>query len=777
MASSLTTVDLTNCDREPIHLSGAVQPYGVLFAIDPHDYTIVAASENVATLVGISAHALLGHALDEIVSGSNLDAIRAAAGGADVADANPIAMTVRTPGGDRSVDAVLHRSGALIVLEIEPIDLANQAPPHFFHRAMRGSIDAFVAVRTVADLCELGAREIARLTGFDRVMIYRFDAEWNGEVVAEQRAAEMPPYLGLHYPASDIPRQAREIFRRNWLRFIPDVNYTAVPIVPATLPSGEPLDLTRAMLRSVSPMHVEYLQNMAVAATLTITLLRNGELWGLIACHHRTPKMISYELRLACEIIGRSMSLHLGTLEENEDTSYRMKLKAGQVRLFEAMSGASDIWDALAAAGTDLLSLVGATGAAIRFGDDCRLIGQTPGLADVMAVTDWLAANTSSDLFVTESLPTVDARFVPLAQTACGVVALALSRAKRSFVLWFRPEMLVTVDWGGNPAKISATVADQTRLSPRKSFEIWSEIVRLHSRSWTISEIEAAREWSRFVGALIVDRAEELERANRELALANVELASLLRSNVELDAFAHIASHDLKEPLRGIHNYATFLIEDYGTVVGADGRDKLETLVRLSRRMELLIESLLALSSIGRADFDASPTELRRVIDETIEIYGPRIAQCRGSVSIVTPLPTVYVDSSRLGQVFQNLISNALKYSMRAPQIEIGIAAGATPPPNLSEESGAVPTLGTFATVFVRDNGIGIRQKHLSAVFQMFKRLHGTDLYGGGTGAGLAIAKKIIERHGGNMWAESTFGDGTTFYFTLPTERRCNVEF
>lgn len=292
----------------------------------------------------------------------------------------------------------------------------------------------------------------------------------------------------------------------------------------------------------------------------------------------------------------------------------------------------------------------------------------------------------------------------------------------------------------------------------------------MHSHRWKGYEIDAAREWCRFVATLIVDRAEQLERTNRELALNNVELASLVRSNVELDSFAHIASHDLKEPLRGIYNYASFLIEDYGPVVGEDGREKLETLIRLSRRMELLIDSLLALSNIGRADFVGAPTDLRSLIDEVLESYLPRLAECGGSVSFVTPLPTVCVDAVRLSQVFNNLFSNALKYREHPPRIEIGVDPRREPPPEVRERSPALAANGNFVTVFVRDNGIGIREKHLSSIFQMFKRLHAADAYGGGTGAGLAIASKIVERHAGQMWAESIFGRGTTFFFTLPAQ-------
>ncbi len=718
--------------------------------------------------MGVDAAELLGTSIAAIVGDDNLALIQSALASESIEEANPLSMNVRAPVADIRVDAFLHRSGSEILLELEPVNVAGLWSARDFQRVVRGAAEAFAEVRTVQQLCEAAVGEIARITGFDRVMVYRFEYDWHGEVVAERHAPEMEPFFGLHYPASDIPQQAREVFRCNWLRSIPDVGYTAATIVPDQTVTGKALDLGRSVLRSVSPLHIEYLQNMGVAATLTISLLKNGELWGLIACHHRTPRPAPYQLRFACEMVGRTMSLNLGTLEESEDTAYRMKLKDSQMRSLNAMSKSSDVWSALAAAESDLLSLVGAEGAAICFGDDCRLVGQTPQRVEVLAIVEWLAANEPGEMFVSDSLPLIEPKFQRVAATACGIIALALSRTKRSYVLWFRPEILRTVNWGGDPRKSADVERTGQRLTPRKSFASWSESVRLHSRRWSTHEVDAAREWCRFVRAVIVDRADEIEHANHDLAVRNIELASLLRSNVELDSFAHIASHDLKEPLRGIHNFANLLIEDYGAAVGEDGREKLDTLVRLSRRMESLIDSLLALSSIGRVDLLGGSTDLGAVVNEVVELYLPRLAQCGGDVSIVTPLPLVHVDSARLGQVFNNLLSNALKYSERPPHVEIGIAPDKTPPP-LDRTSAALQLPAELTTVYVRDNGIGIREKHLASIFGMFKRLHASEAYGGGTGAGLAIARKIVERHGGQMWAESTFGEATTFYFTLPT--------
>jgi chemotaxis family two-component system sensor kinase Cph1 len=753
------TLDLSNCEREPIHIPGAIQPHGILFALDETDLRIAQVSENTLGLLGLGASELLGHSIEEVIGPENLELLEDALARGAIEDLNPLAISIRTVSGPQSVDAIMHLSSGEIVLELEPADVSLSATFHRFYHSVRGSIVRFDAARTVAELCDVVVDEVARLSGFDRVMAYRFDADWHGEVIAERCVAALQPFLGLRYPASDIPRQARDLFSHSWLRYIADVDYRPSAIVPnESAATGAPLDLSRAVLRSVSPIHIEYLRNMGVGATLTVSIMKNGELWGLIACHHRTARMVPYQIRVACEVIGRTMSLHLVSKEENEDIEHRMRLKSVQVRVLEALSQDADVARSLASADPNVLDLVGAQGAAIRYGDECKLVGRTPALADVMAIIDWLRANDSDELFVSDSLPTIEPTFEPLAQTACGIIALPLSRAKGNYVLWFRPEVITTVNWGGDPTKPVETEADGARLAPRKSFELWRQTVHLHALPWRPYEVEAAGELRHAIGSIIVERAEELERINRELA----------RSNTELDSFAHTASHDLKEPLRGINHYASYLLEDYGSLVDAAGREKLETLVRLSERMDALIESHLQLSRVGKTEFASAQTNLRSVIDEVAEMYSPSMQQRNGSISFVSPLPTVFADATALREVFNNLFSNAMKYSEGSPHIEIGIDPVRTSANRMPAGASASASPRQFVTVFVRDNGIGIREKHLDSIFEMFKRLHPADRYGGGTGAGLAIARKIVERHEGHMWAQSKPGSGATFYFTLP---------
>jgi light-regulated signal transduction histidine kinase (bacteriophytochrome) len=341
---------------------------------------------------------------------------------------------------------------------------------------------------------------------------------------------------------------------------------------------------------------------------------------------------------------------------------------------------------------------------------------------------------------------------------ASGILALCISQIPKNYILWFRPEVIQTVNWGGNPDKPVEVAQDGSlRLSPRKSFELWQQTVQLKSLPWKKCEIDIALELKSAIIGIVLRKADELAKINIELE----------RSNSELDAFAYIASHDLKEPLRGIHNYSSFLIEDYGHVLTEDGVSKLQTLVRLTQRMEDLINSLLHFSRLGRMELSLERTDLNEVLKQVIEVISLNLKGSKVEISIPQFLPIINCDKIQVSEVFSNLITNAIKYNDKDNKlVEIGYLNSCYPidPKILQTSMEAIPGV----VFYVRDNGIGIREKHLDTIFRIFKRLHAGNKYGGGTGAGLTIARKIVERHNGSLWVESTYGEGSTFYFTLP---------
>jgi light-regulated signal transduction histidine kinase (bacteriophytochrome) len=440
------------------------------------------------------------------------------------------------------------------------------------------------------------------------------------------------------------------------------------------------------------------------------------------------------------------MSTEISNKQVNENLDYQLQLKDILGHLVERLGQAIDFIKPLTADPESLLNLTGAQGAVVCAGDDIRLIGQTPDREAIPHLLTWLTEQFDRDLFVTDSLPTLYPAAATYKNLASGLLAIAISKIQHRYILWFRPELLQTVTWAGNPNKPKLIEADGSlSIFPRKSFEVWQETVRLKSSPWLQCEIDRVVELRQAIIDIVLRQADELASINLELQ----------RSNTELDAFAYIASHDLKEPLRGIHNYATFLLEDYGQILPEDGAEKLQTLVRLTHRMESLISSLLKFSRLGRQELQMEPLDLNQVLGEIGEIFqmNPQWAGC--VIRIPRPLPVVWGDRILVGEIFTNLISNGFKYNNNTDKwVEIGW-----------QESSQDETM---ANLYIRDNGIGIREKHLESVFKIFKRLHPPGKYGGGTGAGLTIVKKIIERHGGSITIESVYGDGTTFWFTLP---------
>jgi chemotaxis family two-component system sensor kinase Cph1 len=745
-------VDLTNCDREPIHIPGLIQPHGVLLVLEELGLDIIQMSDNTQAVIGRSPESLLGKPLSSLLNPANLQAIQRCLA-EDFENVNPLNLTIAGQNGGLEFDGIVHRWDQVVMLELEPKQV-SQGPDFFdFYHQVKGPIARIQKAPTLLAMCQVVVKEIRRLTGFNRVMVYQFDDAGAGIVIAEDTDQDAP-YLNLHYPPSDIPKQARHLYTLNWLRLIPDAQYQPVGLMPEQNPvTGQPLDLSMAVLRSVSPVHLEYLHNMGVTASMSISLLQNQQLWGLIACHHSSPKYVPYHIRTICEFIGQVMSTELMNKAVSENRQHKQHLKSLQTHFLEELSQANYFMEGMEQLKPQLLELINATGAVICSEERCIRIGDTPTEDQVHTLLDWLKPHLHQGVFATRSLPQQYPAAEAYQAIASGVLALEISRMHRNYILWFRPEVVQTVNWGGNPHKPVEVSSDgELRMSPRKSFALWQEEVRGSSLPWQPYELEAVAELRNLIVGIVLRQAEEMSSMNFELQ----------RSNEELDSFAYIASHDLKEPLRGIHNYANFLMEDYAEILDEEGISKLETLVRLTQRMEDLINSLLQLSRLGRADLIRQPVDLNELVQQAISTLTISRPDLGVDFRMPRPLPVVECDRNQVIELFTNLISNAIKYNDKAEKwVEIGFLNG-------RDQRGA--EYRETPVFYVRDNGIGIAQEHLEKIFQIFRRLHGRDEFGGGTGAGLTIARKIVERHGGRIWIESTVNRGTTFYFTLVAE-------
>ena len=750
-----TQTDLTNCDREPIHIPSLIQPHGLLLVLKEPDLEIVQISNNTFSFFELHPQELLNKPLNDLLDSDQIEALKKCLS-EDFESVNPLKILIKTSSKTFVFDGIAHRSEGLLILELEPKQTESNANFFSFYNFVKGPTAKIQNASSLQELSEIIVKEVRKITGFDRVMLYQFNTEGAGTVIAEDKLESSSPYRGLHYPASDIPKQAKQLYTLNRLRLIPCVNYQPVELIPLHNPiTNRPLDLSFSVLRSVSPIHIEYLNNMDVAASMSISLIKDKKLWGLIACHHQSTKYLTYEVRTACEFLGQVMSLELVAKEDTEDLDYRMKLKSIQSQFVKSISQAKDFIECLVKPESNLLDLVGAQGVALSYGDDLVKMGKTPSEAEIQDLIDSLETKIQHDFLSTDSLPKIYPAAENFKEVASGLLALCISKTQKIYVLWFRPEAIQTVNWGGDPNKPVQVEPDGSlRLSPRKSFELWQEAIRLKSLPWKQCEIDAALELKSAIIGIVLRKADELARINIELE----------RSNNELDAFAYIASHDLKEPLRGIHNYSSFLIEDYADVLNEEGVSKLQTMARLTQRMEDLIESLLHFSRLGRVELSMQQTNLNQLVKNVVDVLRISLKETKVDIRIPRPLPMIQCDRVQVNEVFSNLIGNAIKYNDKADKwVEVGWLDPAPGSKHSEQEQGAAQAI----IFYVQDNGIGIREKHLDAIFRIFKRLHAANKYGGGTGAGLTIAKKIVERHGGRIWVESTYGKGSTFYFTL----------
>jgi len=744
MTATITAknVDLSNCDREQIQFPGAILPHGVMLVLREPELNILQASGHAETQFGIALEELLNHPLEGLLDEEILESLRDKSK-RDPLYGPPTRVAIALVNG-KDWNVLAHRNDQVLFLEFEPVSSQGEPSVSDLYSELRGAIAKLQDARSLQEFLDLAVHRIRAFTGFDRVMAYKFLHDGSGWVRSESVIEGRTPYLGQHFPPSDVPAPAKRIFSMSWLRHQPDIRYIPVPMVPENnTVTGGPLDMSYAVLRSVSVMYTGYLKNMGTDASLVMTLLKNVQLWGLIACHHHSgQRHVPYEVRTACEFLANMVSLLIAEKEDLEFAGYKLKLKATQASLVEAMSKSGEFAEALVRGNSNLLDFVRAGGAAVVSDGQISLLGKTPVQDQVHALVEWLSANISAEVYTTDSLTSVLPEACAFRDVASGLLAIRLAATKKDYLLWFRPEVIQTVKWAGDPHKPVDYSDDGQRLLPRTSFALWVESVKLKSEPWLDIEIQAARELRIAILELILRQAERLGELYKNLE----------RSYIELDSFAYVASHDLKEPLRGIHNYSRFLLEDCMDQLRPEDVEKLRAMARLTQRMEDLLDSLLHYSRVSRNELKPQNRNLNEIVADVLDLLNARVSESRATIRIPRPLPSVAIDAVSITEVFSNLTSNALKYNDKAEKwVEIGF-----------KESVEQPTI-----FYVRDNGIGIDPEHFDSIFNIFRRLHGPKEFGGGTGAGLMIARKIVERHGGRMWLESLPGSGSTFYFTV----------
>ncbi|ELQ10868.1 bacteriophytochrome BphP [Xanthomonas translucens] len=526
MSETVAPLDMDACAREPIHIPGSIQPHGVLLVIEPGDGRIVQASANAAELLDVPPADLLGQRYDALLT---LQAPRMPADAAERAHLgySDVHFPRRATAPRQRWVGAWHLYPEQWLLELEPRDapLADATLREALPLLRRLESDS-----SLDEACQRAAKNLRTLIGYDRVMIYRFDDEWNGDVVAEARTPELESYLGLHYPATDIPVQARTLYLRNRVRQIADVGYIPSPIQPTLHPRlRAPVDLSDVSLRSVSPVHLEYLANMGVTATLVASIVVNDALWGLIACHHYRPYFCNHEMRDVTDAVSRALAGRIGALTAVARARVESVLLTVREKLItnfnEAENLTGDMLDDMA---SDLLDVVDADGVAVFHGDHVTRHGTVPSAAELARIREQIEASHHEALrhdavgaLHTDQTGATFPELADLASTAAGFIFVPLMPQARSALLWTRREQVRTVNWAGNPQLSKLQDIPNARLSPRKSFDLWQETVRGRARPWSPLSLESARSLRVLIELM------ERKRFQQDFALLEASLSRL----------------------------------------------------------------------------------------------------------------------------------------------------------------------------------------------------------------------------------------------------------
>lgn len=625
--------DLTICDREPIHMPGAIQPHGMLLIVDPVEGVVVGGAGDVPALLGPD---WLGGSIVDLIGDAGLSVLQSTIAG-------PVVLGTT---GQAALSVVASREGRFWLIELEPTAAGEPGTDDALLWIEQGG-EEFSRAVDLDDLTARAANIFSRLTGFDRVMIYRFLDDDSGKVVAERHAPDIHGFLNHHFPASDIPRQARALYVRNRVRVIPDASYVPAPIVGID-PALATIDLSNVGVRAVSPIHLQYLRNMQVAASASVSIIKDGVLWGLVACHHRVPRTLSYLQRKTCELIAASLAQQIGAKEEAAEYRERLRLRTAEDALSQRLAQEYDPEQMSAAIGSDLQRLLRADGFVLQRGPIRHSSGHVPPPEAVSDILQWVRSQGSILLHTAaleQRLRGADA----YRDVASGLLAITLSADEPVVLLWFRAETLQTIQWAGNPHKAVGQEPDRP-LTPRASFAAWSEEIRGRALPWSPAEIEAAHRLSR----LLFDARQRrrIGELNRELTRAVTDKDALLAQQETL----------IKEVNHRVQNSLQLVVAFLAMQAHAEND---ETLTRHLGEAQRRLSAVALVHRRLYSEDTVTVIDLGRYIEDLLaEMQSSMGAEWTGRLTMdLAPLLITADAAVQVGLVLVELVINAQKYA------------------------------------------------------------------------------------------------------------------
>ena len=742
-----------NCDQEQIHLLGHIQSHGILIGINELDLTIAQISDNTIEFFNIPASSLIEQPLSILFPEPQIDILVSFLSRKDLEIFNPTKITIQIEQNKYLFQGIMHRSDGLLILELEPLPTDSDSSLSFYHLAKSAAANVRQA-KDFAEMSGLLVQEIRKITQCDRVMIYRFEPDNSGIVIAEAKDEQIESFLGLHFPADDIPELARKLYYKNWLRQIVDVNSHPVPIVPLNNPiTQEPIDLSFSTLRSVSPIHIKYLQKMGVSASFSISLISAGKLWGLIACHHFFPQYIDYEARKACEFLAQVMSIEIVSRYEQELKTAQKKIKIVQAKLKQNILGAKQSINQIFSQNADsLFDLVNAQGVAICLSDRISKIGTCPPQKFISSLVLWLETK-SEDVFHTNCLSCLYPEAQAVKDIASGILAISISLNHTSYhIIWFRCEVIQTVDWAGDPNKLA--LDDEWELNPQRSFDLWKETVKAKSLPWDEVEIETASE----LRSTLMLAALEFSQQSLKLEAERAQVASQAKSS-----FLARMSHELRTPLNAIlgctqlmnlDNSLTQTIGEYVNIISYS-----------SDHLLCLIDDILEMSKIeaGKIVLEETQFDFHLFLHNLREMMQIKAKDKNLQlIFAVHPNSPQYIkaDERKLRQILLNLLGNAIKFTNQG-YVLLHVSL-------MDKKEASSKAIIHFE---LEDSGRGIAPEEIDNLFEAFVQTSSGRESQTGTGLGLAISQQFANCMGSHISVSSALNKGTVFQFDLEVEQ------
>ncbi len=749
------------CNQIPLHRTSLIQPHGILLVADPADLSLIQVSKNVAEIFQQPAEKLIGTRLQDVLEELCYVHLQHLVSQGSFEVSTPFLLTISYHGILRTSLSFIHQKDGALMIEVQ-VNESRQAQDFFeiFFVRVQQFISSINQHSAVDEVVKAAAREIKSISGFDKVMIYSFDEEWNGLVVAEEKEEGMDQYLGLKFPPTDIPKQARDLYLKNPYRIIPNRSYEPVPLVPALNSlTGEVTDLSDCKFRSVLPVHLEYLKNMKVEASMSTRIIHKEKLWGLIACHHRTPLYLSFQECFVFEYLSNILSSRIASISYGVAAGRSEQLDKIFKNISETIWKQEDPSRSLLQCKKELKEIFRADGMVVTWQGVQHHEGLTPGEAEVKILLEWLQRSDDSKVRQFNSLSSVFEPAQDYASRASGLLVIPVQPYEGNFVLAFRAEEVSHVEWGGNPNDVLTFEKGGRQYHPRNSFEIWKETVKYRASPWEREEMKIAERLRNTLveltlktitlnlEKLVEKRTSELENSKRALEATLYDWSQII----------HVATHDLQEPARKITLYTSRVQEKVKDEEAVRYVTKLQS---ASKRISSLLRSLLNFSIISQ-EHARTTIDLNEVVEEVLTDFELQIEEKKAQITIGR-LPGVKAVPEQMRQVFSSLLANSLKFYKDYPRIMIS----GTHVKALSFD--AVPDeKGKYVRISVKDEGIGFPGTLSEKMFQLFQKLH-TEDYPAGVGIGLSVVKKIIDKHGGIIMARGKEKEGAEIIFILP---------